>query len=96
MLMIRKDQKHVIREKINIKNQVLDYTRNKQLNWHGHVQRMNERFWNYVHLEEDEEEEEEEEKEDLEIRGCRKQQQELEKRELTTRNVSTEKNGEEK
>ena len=35
-----------------------------------------EKFWNCVLLEEEEEEEEEEEKEDLEIRGCRRLQQE--------------------
>ena len=29
-------------EKINIKNCILDYIRYKQLNWYGHVQRMNE------------------------------------------------------
>jgi hypothetical protein len=33
---------NVIREKINIKNSVLDYIRYKQVNWYDHVQRMNE------------------------------------------------------
>ena len=34
-----------IREKMNIKNSVLDYIIYKQLNWHGHVQKMDqERF----------------------------------------------------
>ena len=39
---------------------------------------------------------EEEEKENLEIRGCRKQQLEWERKELTTKNRSTGKNGERK
>ena len=48
----------------------LDYIRYQQLNWYGHVQRIDEgrllkKNWNGVHLEE-------EEKEDLEIRGYRK------------------------
>ena len=33
---------NVIREKMNIKNSVLDYIKYKQLNWYGHLQRMNE------------------------------------------------------
>ena len=33
---------NVIREEMNIKNSVLDYMKYKQLNWYGHVQRMNE------------------------------------------------------
>jgi hypothetical protein len=40
MFKIRKNRNNVIREKINIKNSVLDYIRYKQLNWYGHVQRM--------------------------------------------------------
>ena len=48
-----------------------------------------EKFWNGVPLEE-------EEKEDLEIRECRKLQQEWKRRVLTTWNGSTEKGGEEK
>ena len=31
---------NVFREKMNIKNSILDYVRYKQLNWYGHVQRM--------------------------------------------------------
>ena len=31
-----------VREEINIKNSVLDYIRYKQLNWYGHVQKMDE------------------------------------------------------
>ena len=31
-----------IREKMNIKNSILDYVRYKQLNWCGHAQRMEE------------------------------------------------------
>ena len=58
-----------IKEKINNKNSVLDYIRYKQLNWYDHVQRMKqgypEKFWNGIHLEE-------EEKKHLEILGCRK------------------------
>ena len=41
---------------------------------------MAEHFWNGVHLEE------EAEKEDIEIRGCRKEQLELERRALTAWN----------
>ena len=37
-----KNRNNVIIEKINIKNLVLDYIRYKQLDWYGHVQRMNE------------------------------------------------------
>ena len=40
MLKIRKNRNNVIREKISIKNSVLDYIRYKTLNWYGHVQRM--------------------------------------------------------
>ena len=40
MFKIRKNWNNVIREKINIKNSVLDYISYKQLNWYGHVQRM--------------------------------------------------------
>ena len=48
-----------------------------------------EKFWDGVHLEN-------EQREDLEIRGCRRLQQELKRWELTTWNESTEKGGEEK
>ena len=33
-------EKHVNREKINIKNLVIGYVSCKQLNWYGHMQRM--------------------------------------------------------
>ena len=33
---------NVIREKMNIKNLVLDYIRYKQMNWYGRVGRINE------------------------------------------------------
>ena len=36
MFKIRENQNNVIREKMNIKNSVLDYIRYKQLNWYGH------------------------------------------------------------
>ena len=42
MLKIRKNRSIVIREKSNIKNSILDYTRYKELKWNGHVRRMNE------------------------------------------------------
>ena len=47
-----------------------------------------EKIWNGVRLEE-------EEREDLEIRGCRRLQQEWERGELATLNGSTENSGEE-
>ena len=64
----------LLEKKMSVKNSVLDYIRYKQLNWYGHVQRMEEerlprKFWNGPHLED-------EEGEDLEIRGCRRFQQE--------------------
>ena len=37
---LEKIKNNVIREKISIKNSVLDDIRDKQLNWYGHVQRM--------------------------------------------------------
>ena len=37
---LEKTRNNVIREKMNIKNSVLDYIKYKQLNWYGHVQRM--------------------------------------------------------
>ena len=37
---LEENRKNVIREKMNIKNYVLDHIKYKQLNWHGHVQRM--------------------------------------------------------
>ena len=40
---LEKIRNNVIREKMDIKNSVLDYIRYKQLNWYGHVQRMNEK-----------------------------------------------------
>ena len=58
---------------MNIINSVLDYIRYKQLNWYGHVEWMKkgslEEFQNAAHLED-------EERKDLDIRGCRKLQQE--------------------
>ena len=42
MFKIRKLRNNVIKEKMNIKNSVLDYIRYKQLNWYGHVQRIDE------------------------------------------------------
>ena len=33
-------EKNVIGEKMNIKNSVIGYIRYKQLNWYGHLQRM--------------------------------------------------------
>ena len=55
---------------MNIKNFVLDYIRNKQLNWYGHVQRMDKerlpgRILECAHLED-------EERKDLGILGCRR------------------------
>ena len=43
---------------IKFDNYALDYIKHKQLNWYGHVQRMYEerlleKFWNGVHLEEE-------------------------------------------
>ena len=38
---LEKIRNNVIREKMNIKNSVLDYIRYKQLNWCGHVRRTN-------------------------------------------------------
>ena len=40
---LEKIRNNVIRENINIKNSVLDYIIYKQLNWNGHVQRMDEK-----------------------------------------------------
>ena len=37
---LEKNINNAIREKMSIKNYVLDYIRYKQLNWYGHVQRM--------------------------------------------------------
>ena len=37
---LEKIRNNVIRENVDIKNPVLDYIRYKQLNWYGHVQRM--------------------------------------------------------
>ena len=42
MFKIIKNINNVIREKMNIKNSVLGYIRYKQLNWYGHVQKMDE------------------------------------------------------
>ena len=61
---------------MNIKKSVLIYIRYKQLIRYGHVRRMNkedylETFWNVVRLEK-----EVKEREDLEIRRCRRLQQE--------------------
>ena len=65
-----KNKNNVIREKVNIKNSVLDYIKYKHLNWYGRVRRINEErlpqnILNCVQLKE-------EENEDLEIRGFRK------------------------
>ena len=65
----KKNRNYVIREKINIKNSVLDYVRYKQLNWYDHVQRMDQERLPRRILEY-------EEREDLLIRGCRRLQQE--------------------
>jgi len=40
MFKIRKKLETILLEKKSIKNSVLDYIRYKQLNWYGHVQRM--------------------------------------------------------
>ena len=40
MFKIRKIRNNFIREKMNIKNSVLDYIKYEQLNWYGHVKRM--------------------------------------------------------
>ena len=57
-----------IGQKINIRNSALDYIRYKQVNWYGHVRRIDEerlpQHFNGVLLEE-------EEREDLEICGCK-------------------------
>ena len=37
---LEKKIRNIIREKMNIKNSVLDYIRYKQVNWYGHVQRI--------------------------------------------------------
>ena len=37
---LQKIRNNVFGEKINIKNPVLDYVRHKQLNWYGHVERV--------------------------------------------------------
>ena len=37
---LEKIRNNVFREKMDIKNSVLDYVRYKQLNWYGHVQRI--------------------------------------------------------
>ena len=68
----KKYRNNVIREEMNIKNSVSDHIRCKQLNWYGHVQRMDkkdslEEFWNGAHLKD-------EEREYLEIYGCRRLQ----------------------
>ena len=38
----RKIRNNVVREKLNVIHFVLDYIRYRQLNWYGHVQRMDE------------------------------------------------------
>ena len=40
MFKIGKNINNVIREKMNIKNSVIDYISYKQLNWYSHVQRV--------------------------------------------------------
>ena len=42
MLKIIKNWNNVIRGKMDIKNSGLDYIRDKQMNWYGNMQRMNE------------------------------------------------------
>ena len=42
MLTIKKKRNIFIAEEMDIKNPVFDYIRYKQLNWYGHVPRMNE------------------------------------------------------
>ena len=37
---LEKIRNNIIREKMNIKDSLLDYIRYKQLNWYGHLQRM--------------------------------------------------------
>jgi hypothetical protein len=69
MFRLEKIRNSVIREKMNIKNYVLDDRRYRQLNWYGRMQRMHDerlaqKIWNGVQPEE--------EKEDLEIHRCRK------------------------
>ena len=52
---------------------MFDYVRYKQLNWYGHLRRMNEEKLPQKNLNDARlEEEEEEENKDLEIHGCRK------------------------
>ena len=62
MFKIIKNINNVIRGKMSIKNLVLDYIRYKEL----HLSLG--KFWNGAHLED--------EGEDLEVRGCRRLQQE--------------------
>ena len=38
---LEKNRNNVVREKMDIKNFVLDYIRYKQLNWYRHMRRMN-------------------------------------------------------
>ena len=70
----------LLEKEMNIKNSFLGYIRYKRLNWYGQVQRMHEdrlleKISDGFHLED-------EEREDLEIRRCRKLQQEWERWEL--------------
>ena len=46
-----KIRNNIIREKINIKHSVLDYIRYKQLNWHGHMRRMDQKRQSRINLE---------------------------------------------
>ena len=69
MFKIRKNTNNVVREIIDIKNSVLDYIGYNELNWCGHVQRMDQERLPRRILEY-------EEREDLLIRGCRRLQQE--------------------
>ena len=62
----KKNRNNVIREKMNIKNSILDYIRYKQMNWYGHVERIEEERLTPKILEEEE----------GEISGCRRLQQE--------------------
>ena len=48
---LKKSRNNVIRGKMVTKNSVLDYIRYKQLNWYGHVQRMDQERLSRIILE---------------------------------------------